>query len=130
MLEQAITENTSAIRDLIAAISKGIPTTAAQVAAVVQESPAVEVKKPAPAPAQKAVATTPPIVAAPVAATTTEPTSAPTSPVDYETLKKAFLAIFQVNREKAVATLAKYSIAKLPEAKPEQYAEILAALQA
>jgi hypothetical protein len=130
MLEQAITENTSAIRDLIAAISKGIPTTAAQVAAVVQESPAVEVKKPAPAPAQKAVATTPPIVEAPVAATTTEPTSAPTSPVDFNMLKTAFLALVQTNREKAVGALAKFGIAKLSDAKPEQYAEILAAVQA
>ncbi len=130
MLEQAIAENTSAIRDLIAAISKGLPTTPAQVAAVVQEAPAVAKKTDAPAPEPKAAAATPHTAAAPDAATPTEPTSVPSSPVvDFNTLKTAFLAQVQANREKAVGVLAQFSISKLSDAKPDQYAAILAAVQ-
>ena len=46
-LEATIAENTAALRDLIAAIGKGIPTTHAQVAAVVAEAkPEATAKKP------------------------------------------------------------------------------------
>lgn len=55
-LEIAIAENTAALRELIATLSKGIPTSAAQVAAVVEQSKVVEDTTEADAKAAKAAA--------------------------------------------------------------------------
>lgn len=128
MLEEAIKENTNAIRELIAAIGKGVPTTAAQVAAVVAESPKQEdapaKKEQAKAAQKEATATAQPIAPA-VAAP--EQKAAPS--VKFDDLKNQFLALVNTNREKAVGILSGFGLAKLSEAKPEQYGEIFAAIQ-
>lgn len=147
-LELALAENTAALKELINALKQGIPTTAAQVAAVVEEAKAPAKKeKPkaepktvepvpiatAPATGSEAVTTSNPASPAPVAepAASPEPTSAAPSGsvVDFETLKTAFLAMVNSNRVLALDVLAKFNLAKLSEAKADQYAAILAAIQ-
>lgn len=128
MLEEAIKENTNAIRELIAAIGKGVPTTSAQVAAVVAESPKQEeaaAKKEQATPAQKeAIAT-----AQPTAPAADAPEQKAAATVTFDILKTQFLALVNANREKAVGILKGFGLAKLSDAKPEQYGEIFAAVQ-
>lgn len=130
MFPMTITLNDAAQLATVMAALGMAPATVAQPA---QPAPQVEVKKPAAAaPEQKAAATTPPIVEAPIAATPTDSHSETTPPatVDFNLLKTEFLALVQANREKALACLAQFGIAKLSDAKQDQYAAILAAIQA
>lgn len=92
-----------------------------------KEKPAAkkEVKKDEPAKAE----------AAPIPATV-EPTAAPepkveaSAPVvDFETVKKDFLALAGKNRAGAVEILGKFGAAKLTEVKPEDFAECHAAIK-
>lgn len=132
-LEIALQENTAAIRELIAAISKGIPTTAQQVAAVVQEAQ-VEDK---PAKAEKKAKAEKAESAKVEPAVTQEPKAdaAPAAdeegPVEPEvTYQDAAAAITQLSkvkgRDAAVALLKKFGASKLPEVKPEDFAAIVA----
>lgn len=115
-LESTIAENTQALRDLIAALSKGIPTTAAQVEAVVTEAKVVEkaVEQKTQPEETKAV------------------NQAETFP-DGEgvTYQDAAAAITKLSRTKgrdaAVALLSKFGAAKLPDVKPEQFADVIEA---
>lgn len=122
-LESTIAENTQALRDLIAALSKGIPTTAAQVEAVVTEAKVVEktVEKKTQPEETKAVEQ--------------KVEQAETFP-DGEgvTYQDAAAAITKLSRTKgrdaAVALLSKFGAAKLPDVKPEQFADVIAAATA
>lgn len=128
MLEEAIKENTNAIRELIVAIGKGIPTTAAQVAAVVAESPKQEeasAKKEQTKPVQKEATAT----AQPTAQAADAPEQKAAPSVKFDDLKTQFLDLVNTNREKAVGILSGFGLSKLSEAKPEQYGEIFAAVQ-
>ncbi|MFU2048928.1 hypothetical protein [Bordetella hinzii] len=144
-LEAAIQENTSALRDLIAAIKAGVPTTAAQVAAVAAEAPAAQQeasteKKPRATSAKTTAATapTPPTAevgaadapeskaenSAPVQAGNAGQDAAPT----YQDTADAVTKLARVKgRDAAVAVLSKFGAAKLPDVKPEQFADVLAA---
>lgn len=131
-LEATIQENTAALRDLIAALSHGIPTTAAQVAAVVAEIPAlvneVETEKSAPAKKTKAAAIQE--QPTPTASASSESSSSGTAETEAPTYQDAAGAITKLSRTKgrdaAVALLTKFGAAKLPEVKPEQFAAIIA----
>ena len=143
-LEATIAENTAALRDLIAAIGKGIPTTHAQVAAVVAEAkPEATAKKPdgaAQTAETKPTATSAAAeqaareAAAAAAAQATEalnghadkPADAPT----YQDAANAINALAKAKgRAAAVAVLAAFGAAKLPDVKPEQFADVIAAAQ-
>ena len=133
-LEATIAENTAAIRELIAAIANGIPTTAAQVAAVADQAPKKEKGK-ATVPANGASSTqegTSP--AAPAGAAAQDPAAgAVSSPapaaasVTYDEVKAAILKLSQAKgREQVVAALTEFGVAKGPELKPEQFAGFIA----
>lgn len=127
-LEQALIDNTAAIRELIAAISNGIPTTAQQVVAVVEEAKVEEkpAKKGKPekaeTPKQEAAATPEPKEEVAPAADEDE------GPV--ATYQDAATAITQLSkvkgRDAAVALLKKFGASKLPEVKPEDFNAIVA----
>lgn len=124
-LEIAIQENTSAIRELIAAIANGIPTTNAQVAAVVAETPT---KAKAPTKAKEPETTLPGKAVWPF------PTpGVQTLTVDFETVKKPFLALVnKKGRDAGVAILTAFGVptgGKLGDIPVEKFAEALAAIE-
>ena len=115
-LEATIAENTAALRELIAALSKGVPTTVAQVEAVVTEAKAEKTK-----PAAKVEKT--------------EPAKAETFPdgegVTYQDAAAVITKLSRIKgRDAAVALLAKFGAAKLPDVKPEQFADVIDAANA
>lgn len=132
-LEIAIQENTAAIRDLIAAISNGIPTTAAQVAAVVQEAQVEDKPAKAEKKAKAEKAETP--KAEPAATQEQKVDDARAAdeegPVEPEvTYQDAAAAITQLSkvkgRDAAIALLKKFGVNKLPELNAEYFAAVVA----
>lgn len=154
-LEIAITENTNAIRDLIATISAGIPTTSAQVAAVAKEAKPRKAQaeaaqntasnSPQTSAAKAAVAAqeTAPETAAPSASgaeSVTQMTAAeaekatfgaanrPAAAPTYQDASDAITKLARTKgRDAAIAVLAKFGASKLPEVKPEDFAAVIAA---
>lgn len=137
-LEATIQENTNAIRELIAAIQAGVPTTAAQVAAVVTEAaadkPAKEeapAKKPTNAKKVEPAPTQP--TAEAVAAAAPEQKGEPSAQADAPTYQDTADAVTKLARTKgrdaAVAVLSKFGADKLPDVKPEQFAAVIAACE-
>lgn len=141
-LEATIQENTNAIRELIAAIQAGVPTTAAQVAAVVteaatdklaetvkEEAPAKKpttAKKAEPAPTQP----TAEAVAADAPEQKAEPSAQGAAPT-YQATADAVTSLARTKgREAAVAVLTKFGASKLPDVKPEQFAAVIAECEA
>ena len=135
-IEQALAETTSAIRELIAAIRAGAPTTAAQVAAVVAEAPEAETAKakiPAKDPA-KDPATAEVSDAAEHGKTAAQAVEAlaghankPTPTATYEDAKAAVLKISkEKGRDAAVAVLSAFGVQKLPDLQPENYGALVA----
>lgn len=152
-LETAIQENTNAIRELIAALAKGVPTTTAQVAAVVAEAPpaakaeatATAAKKEAPKAEQKAEEKAPES-ASDGADQKPEPLTQMTgaeaekalhghanNPADAPTYQATADAVTKLarikGRDAAIAVLSKFGAAKLPDVKPEQFAAVIAACE-
>ena len=134
-LEIAIQENTAALRDLIKAISNGIPTTAQQVAAVVEE--AAEVKAEAPAKTEKKAkaekAKTPKVeqAATPEPKEEAAPAADDEPDATYQDAAAAITALSKTKgRDAAVALLKKFGASKLPEVKPEDFAAIVAEAKA
>lgn len=156
-LEATIQENTNAIRELIAAIKAGVPTTAAQVAAVVTEAKttpcaghdaetAKEEGKHKPEKEATAKKTT---AAATEAAASTQSTAeagagaAQEKKADnseasdkaaevpaYTTVVSAINKLAQgKGRDAAVAVLSKFGVTRGPELKPEQYADVIASCE-
>lgn len=157
-LELAITENTNAIRDLIAAIGNGLHASPAQVAAVVKEA---KPKKAQAAVAENTASNSPEVSHLPPAAvavaapeTAPEPATLPPAgaesvtqmtaaeaekatfgvanrPTDAATYQEAADAVTKLARTKgrdaAIAVLAKFGAAKLPDVKPEDFAAVVAA---
>lgn len=127
-LEQAIKENTEALRALIAIhqnVSNGVQQLR-RISDAQQGEATTEIateKKDAP----KAEAVTPPPTATVEGAAAVEQKAAPS--VGFDALKTPFLALVNSNRESALAILKKFGLAKLSEAKPEQYADLFAAVQ-
>lgn len=124
-LELAITENTNAIRDLIAAIGNGLHATGAQVAAVVKEAkPKAEKKQET---AKPEVADTP-TTAAETAAPEQKAESSEAKPATYDDAAKAITGLAKAKgRDAAMAVLAQFSAAKLPDVKPEDFAAVITA---
>jgi hypothetical protein len=131
-LEIAIQENTAAIRELIAAISNGIPTTAQQVAAVVEEVKAeAPVKTEKKAKAEKAEAPKVEQAATPEPKEEAAPAADDAPEVTYQDAAAAITALSKTKgRDAAVALLKKFGASKLPEVKPEDFAAIVAEAQA
>ena len=131
-IEQALAENTSAIRELIAAIRAGVPTTAAQVAAVVAEAPAAETAKakiPAkdPAAAEVSDAAEHGKTAAQAVEALAGHANKPTPTATYEDAKAAVLKISkEKGRDAAVAVLSTFGVQKLPDLQPENYGPLVA----
>lgn len=134
-LEDAVTDCTVAIRELIALLKGGAPlsvpvTPAAPPAPTLTATPAPEpAAKPAGRP-RKAVEPTP-AVAAPAPAA--EPVKAAAEPVTYEQTATALMALAKRHgRDAAVATLAVFGVKLLPDLKPtpERFAEFIAACEA
>lgn len=137
-LEATIQENTNAIRELIAAIKAGVPTTAAQVAAVVTEAKPTTAAKETTAkkttPAEKAEpAPTQPTAEAVAAAAPEkkdEPSEQAAAP-NYQATADAVTKLARTKgREAAVAVLTKFGASKLPDVKPEQFAAVIAECEA
>jgi hypothetical protein len=130
-LEATIQENTNAIRALIAALAQGIPTTAAQVAAVVAETPAVATEVKADKPAKKTQAAATQASPTPTASDSSQASSSETVDEPVPVYQDASAAIIKLSRSKgrdaAVSVLAKFGAAKLPDVKPEQFAAVIAA---
>ena len=131
-IEQALAENTSAIRELIAAIRAGVPTTAAQVAAVVAEAPAAETAK-AKDPAKEAAraevsdAAEHGKTAAQAVEALAGHANKPTPTATYEDAKAAVLKISkEKGRDAAVAVLSTFGVKKLPDLQPENYGALVA----
>lgn len=138
-LEATIQENTDAIRELIAAIKAGVPTTAAQVAAVVTEAkpektPAAKettAKKTTPAEKVEPAPTQP--IAEAVADAAPEKKDEPSEQAAAPTYQATADAVTKLAREKgrdaAIGVLSKFGAAKLPDVKPEQFAAVIAACE-
>jgi hypothetical protein len=134
-LASAVNANTAAIRELIKAISNGVPTTAAQVAAVVEEvkaeAPAKTEKK---AKAEKTEAPKAEPAATPEPKEEAAPAAdeGPGEPeVTYQDAAAAITALSKTKgRDAAVALLKKFGASKLPEVKPEDFAAIVAEAKA
>lgn len=128
-LEALIQENTAAVRELTAVLAKQsmIATNAGGRLAEAAANAAVEKA------AGKSAGTTespapPPATAQPAAAA--EAKEAPSAkPLDYEALKTAFLALCKAKgADVGRSVLAEFGIARLPEAKVEQYAAVKGAI--
>ena len=119
-LELAIQANTEALRDLITTLKAGIPTSAAQVAAVVAE--AQPAKKEETKPAAKTVAAEVLEHHQAQQAAAAESKPAPT----YADAAAAITALSRAKgRDAAVEVLGKFGATNLKEVKPEQFAEVI-----
>jgi len=106
-LELALQENTSVMKELIAALTN---------ASKPNTSKAEPAKKSASSPGETA-----PSVATP-ASTEAKPVAAASTSIDFDTLKKVFLQLAGKDRPSAEAVLKEFKVAKLTELKAEQYA--------
>ena len=116
-LEAAIQENTSAIRALIATMTKGLPTTVEASSAVVAPPKAKKEKPPA---AVDHAGTTTPATPSPAA-------DAPAPGANYDDVKNAIVKLSGLKgRDQVVAVLSQFEAAKGPDLKPEQFADFIA----
>jgi len=129
-LEIAIQENTAALRELIAAISKGLPVAASTVAEVAAKSAevtaktekAAEVKKPAAQTASSQPGAQPQSEGQKAAAQE----SPAAADVTYDDVKAAVIELSkEKGREMTVALLSRHGVAKAPDLQPEQYAAVV-----
>ena len=125
-LEQAIQENTAAIRELIAALGKGAPS---QAAAPVENPPVEEpkVEKPAKEKKQQAPA------AMPESKEEAAPAADEPAPVSYDDCAQAVTKLAKTKgRPAAVALLGQFDLKTLQDAKdkPELLAQVKAAADA
>jgi hypothetical protein len=126
-LEQALADNTAAIRELIAAMRPAAPAT---VTAVVQAitAPAADTSTILIAPDEKAAPEVP--YTMPPLQPREAVVEAPAAPaaIEYAQVAQAIIDTFKVDRAKVVATLGKFGAKKGPELKPADYAAFLAEL--
>lgn len=139
-LEQAVLENTAAIRELIAALNAqkhsgcmgGCEKPAEKPATAPEPAPAVVAK--VSAPVQQAIAAAK-LPAEPVTAPAPEPTAetivvTEAAAVTYDDVSNAITAMFKIDRNRIIATLAKFGVKKGPELDPSEYAAFIAELNA
>ena len=133
-LEQLLTENTQAMRDLTAALNamRHLPPIAAAPEIQCQAPTTPEASAPTAVITETPVATitvTPEAPAKPVATITVTP-EAPAKPVTLADVKPLFIKVAAANRPAAVALLGEFGCSKLTEMKPDQFADFLARLEA
>ncbi|WP_334157899.1 hypothetical protein [Oryzomicrobium sp.] len=145
-LETVIQENTNAIRELVAALAKGVPTTSAQVAAVVAEAPPAAKAEAQATNTKKEAVKAAPTEDAPAAGQKPEALTQMTgaeaekalhghanNPADAPTYQATADAVTKLARTKgrdaAIAVLTNFGAAKLPDVKPEQFAAVIAACE-
>ena len=128
-LEATIQENTNAIRELIAALAHGVPTTAAQVAAVVAEIPTLVTEAKPEKPAKKTQVAATQESSTPTAPDSSESSSSETEePPSYQETAAAITKLSRTKgRDAAVSLLGKFGAVNLKEVKPEQFASVIAA---
>lgn len=132
-LEDALKENTEAVRNLTATIQA----LAANNTLVQKETKAPKsvqtTEKPAPSPSTA----TQPDAPAPKAensgtsapSVVTEQPDSTAAEVTYQQVADTFLSVFKADREKGLAALKTFGVKKAPELKPEQYADFIAELR-
>lgn len=130
-LEDALKENTEAVRNLAATIQALAANTPAQ----------KETKAPKSAPtaedAPSLSTATAPVVPEPKAensdtgaqSAATEQPDSTAADVTYQQVADTFLSVFKADREKGLAALKTFGVKKAPELKPEQYADFIAELR-
>jgi len=123
-LEKALEANTAAVLALTEALSKFTPGATYVAKGEVQPTPKKQEEK-ASAPSKAKVA---PVAGTP-ASTAAEPDAA-TSTLTYDDIKVPFLNLAKTDLAAAQALIAGFGFKTLKDAKPEQYAEILAKLTA
>jgi hypothetical protein len=132
-IEQALAENTSAIRELIAALRAGIPTTAAQVAAVADEAPALAQPEATPAteaPAAVSDAAEHGKTAAQAVKALDGHANKPAPAATYENARAAMLSLSkEKGRDAVVAVLSAFGVQKLPDLEPEHYDALVAKVE-
>ena len=135
-LEQALAENTAAVRELIAVWSK-LTAQANKVDKAPADTPVTAAGKPVKAKVEAAAkAADTPAVTAPAQQEPAQSAPAADSPsepaVDYPTLQKAVFALANAKGRDAVIGLMKdtFGVGSAKELKPEQWADALAAVNA
>lgn len=122
-LEAALQENTTAIRELIAALSAGAVITKAKQAEP-KKAPVAKAQ-PAPEPVTKEQPVSEPV---PVEQPVTEEPEQLELEVSYDDVSKAVVALHRAKgRQAAVEVLEKFGLPTAREAKPEQWAPIIEA---
>ena len=132
-LEQALADNTAAVRELIAVWSK-LTAQATKVDKAPAETPVTAAGKPLKAAteaAAKAAATPAAPAPAPVEAAPSAPAAASPSEtsVDYPTLQKAVFALAGKSREAAASVAASFGVKTFKELSQDRWAEALGAVQ-
>ncbi|KAA3649375.1 MAG: hypothetical protein DWQ11_18705 [Proteobacteria bacterium] len=135
-LEKALADNTAAIRELIEAIKAGVPTTVAQVAAVVTEAKSTAAEKTKVDASAKAEAEKPETLTQMTASEAQEALQGHANqPAKAPTYQDAADAVTKLARSKgrdaAVSVLAAepFKAAKLPDVKPEHFAALITACE-
>ena len=114
-LEQAITENTAAIKNLTAALEAHV------VASLAKSTPAPEATLPSTdKPAERAPKDTKPA----------KPAAKSAAEVEFKDIEAPFIAyVKKAGRDPAIVLLGELGVKRLSELKPEQYAKALAAIE-
>lgn len=124
-LEKALEANTAAINRLTEMLAKEVwHAPAPETTTVPPTEPKAEAKKPASSKAAPAPAAETP------ASTAAEPDAATSTSLSYDDIKTPFLDLAKRDLAAAQALIAEFGFKTLKDAKPEQYAEILAKLDA
>ena len=131
-LEDALKENTEAVRSLTVAIQALAANTPAQKETKPPKS-ALTTEKPAPSPSTATASAAPESKAAnsgtSAQSAATEQPDSTAADVTYQQVADTFLSVFKADREKGLAALKTFGVKKAPELKPEQYAAFIAELQ-
>lgn len=128
-LEAAIQENTAALNNLIAALAAGAAiSTAVATSTIAKSEPKTEAKKPDAQTASSALGAKQELAAQKGAV---QETADKQPAVDYEQVKAAILRLSkEKGREPTVALLQRHGVTKGPDLKAEQYAQVVADIDA
>jgi hypothetical protein len=132
-LEDALKENTEAVRCLTVAIQSLLVKADTPVKETKPPKSVLTTEKPAPSPSTATATVAPESKAensgtsAPSAAT--EQPDSTAADVTYQQVADTFLSVFKADREKGLAALKTFGVKKAPELKPEQYADFIAELR-
>jgi hypothetical protein len=139
-LEDALRENTDAVRHLTTALQSlaaNTPKSPEAAAVALKETkppksaPTTEKVAPSPSTATPAVALVPKAENSDIGAAGVEiaPPESTVAEVTYQQVVDVFLSVFKTDREKGLSALTAFGVKKAPELKPEQYTAFIAELQ-